>query len=280
MVTFKTEKVSDRVTRIFGISGELWYLVEGREKAALLDTGSGLGHMKPLIESLTDKPLIILLTHGHVDHAMGATEFDCPIYMNAADDMVYESHKSFETRKGGLAMAPAQIRDAIEDSDYIPPRTKPFLPLNHGDTFDLGGLTVETYSCVGHTPGSVVFLLREDKTLLLGDACNFFTFLFFDYCAPVETYRKNLLVLKEQLAGKVDRILLSHGDGNAPLSILDGVIGVCDDILSGHVDNVPFDFMGESAVIAKAMSRPGGREDGGVGNIVYQTHNIFERSDT
>ena len=73
MVNFRTEKVSENITRIFGISGELWYLVEGTQKAALLDTGSGIGRMKPLIDSLTDKPLLILLTHGHVDHAMGAT---------------------------------------------------------------------------------------------------------------------------------------------------------------------------------------------------------------
>ena len=44
MVTFKTEKVSDRVTRIFGICTELMYLVEGEDKAALIDTGSGFGH--------------------------------------------------------------------------------------------------------------------------------------------------------------------------------------------------------------------------------------------
>ena len=277
MVNFRTEKVSENITRIFGISGELWYLVEGTQKAALLDTGSGIGRMKPLIDSLTDKPLVILLTHGHVDHAMGATEFDCPIYMNGADDGIYEAHKALEVRRGGLGGTPGEIRDLIEDSDFIPFRTQPFLPLRHGDVFDLGGTTIEAYACVGHTPGSMVFLLREARTLLLGDACNFFTFLFFDYCAPVETYRKNLLVLKDQLSGKVDKILLNHGDGNAPLSILDGVIAVCEDIMNGRVDNVPFVFMGESAVIAKATLPNGGRADGGVGNIVYQTDHIFEK---
>ena len=72
---FRTEKVTDRITRIFAHSGELMYLVEGEEKAALLDTGSGIGFFRPLVESLTDKPLIVLITHGHVDHAMGASEF-------------------------------------------------------------------------------------------------------------------------------------------------------------------------------------------------------------
>ena len=277
MVNFKTEKVSQHITRIFGTSGELWYLVEGSEMAALLDTGSGIGHMKPLVESLTKKPLIILLTHGHVDHAMGASEFQCPIYMNEADDFIYEDHKPIEMRKGGLSMAEPGVREQIEDSDFIPFRTEPFLPLGHGDTFELGDITIEAYACVGHTPGSMVFLMRQERTLLLGDACNFFTFMFFDYCTPIETYRKNLLTLKQQLAGKVDRILLSHGDGNAPLNIIDGVIEVCEDIMAGKVDNVPFVFMGEPAVIAKALTPPVGRCDGGVGNIVYQTDNIFEK---
>ena len=274
MVNFRTEKVCERITRIFGTSGELWYLVEGNEKAALLDTGTGIGHMKPLIEKLTKLPLIILLTHGHVDHANGAPEFDCPIYMNPADDPVYESHKSIEKRKEGLVMADPAIAAQIEEDDFIPIRKQPFLPLQHGDFFDLGGLTVETYACQGHTPGSVVFLIKELRTVLLGDACNFFTFMFFDYCTPIETYRKNLLTLKSQLAGKFDHVLLSHGDGNAPIEILDGVISVCDDILAGKTDDVPFTFMGESALIAKAMSGPGQRRDGGVGNIVYQKNNV------
>ena len=277
MVEFKYEKVSDRITRIFGTSGELWYLVTGSEKAALLDTGSGIGHMKPLIDSLTDKPLIILLTHGHVDHANGAPEFDCPIYMDPADDPIYEMHKSIETRKEGLDMAPADIRKRLEESDYIPVREKPFLTLKHGDVFDLGGLTVETYACAGHTPGSVVFLIQEERTVLLGDACNSFTFMFFDYCLPIETYRRNLLALKEQLEGKYDRVLLSHGDGNGPVEIIDGVLSVCDDILNGNTDDEPFVFRGESAVIAKTMDmRIMGRKDGGIGNVVYQKNNIFE----
>jgi len=271
MVNFRTEKVSPAITRIFGTSGELWYLVEGSEKAALLDTGSGIGHMKPLIAGLTDKPLMILLTHGHVDHANGAAEFDCPVYMNSADAEIFDAHKAFAVRR---ECAPPEIRDAIEDSDMIPLPTAPFRELHHGDTFELGGLTIEAYACVGHTPGSMVFLLQQERTVLLGDACNSFSFLFLDYCAPIEVYRQNLLVLKEQLAGNYDRVLLSHGDGNSPVDMIDGVVAVCDDILAGRADDVPFSFMGRSALIAKAVAGPGRRADGGVGNVVYDPANI------
>jgi hypothetical protein len=62
---FKTEKVSERITRIYAFSSELMYLVEGDDRAALLDSGSGIGFVRPLVEQLTQKPVIVLLTHGH-----------------------------------------------------------------------------------------------------------------------------------------------------------------------------------------------------------------------
>ena len=75
-LVFRTEKVTERITRIYAFATELMYLVEGTEKAVLIDTGSGIGSLKACVEQLTDKPVVVLVTHGHVDHAMGAAEFD------------------------------------------------------------------------------------------------------------------------------------------------------------------------------------------------------------
>ena len=44
------------------------FLVEGEEKAALIDTGCGIGDIAGIVRELTDKPLVILITHGHHDH--------------------------------------------------------------------------------------------------------------------------------------------------------------------------------------------------------------------
>ena len=70
---FTSEKISDHVTRITNPSVVYSYLVEGDERAVLLDTGCGLGDLKAYVESLTDKPYEVVLTHGHVDHAGGAS---------------------------------------------------------------------------------------------------------------------------------------------------------------------------------------------------------------
>lgn len=274
MVNFKVEKVSDRVTRIYAVCTELMYLVEGSEKAALIDTGSGFGSLKAVVERLTDKPVIVLLTHGHTDHAMGAGEFDV-VYMNHKDDYIYGPHGEKEFRLEGMKMAEGY--EQMEPEDYIPTvSSKNFHDLKGGDSFDLGGVTIEIYDCAGHTRGSVAMLIKEERMLLLGDACNNFTFLFEEYSLHVSEYEENLKKLKTETEGKYDMVLASHGDGRLPADIVEGVIAVCEDIKAGRTDKIPLTFRGASGCIAKAMKWPGGvRADGGSGNIVYREDRIF-----
>jgi glyoxylase-like metal-dependent hydrolase (beta-lactamase superfamily II) len=55
-------------------AANLW-LVAGRDRALLIDAGVGVAPLRPLIESLTDRPVICLLTHSHYDHMGGGHEF-------------------------------------------------------------------------------------------------------------------------------------------------------------------------------------------------------------
>ena len=146
-----------------------------------------------------------------------------------------------------------------------------FLPLSDGACFDLGGVHLDVFGCPGHTPGTVVVLLRELRTLVVGDACSNFTFLAGEECLPIPVYRQNLLRLKERLAGRFDVVLEAHGSGSLPAGILDGVIEVCGDVLAGNTDDVPCTFAGVEGVLAKAR-RPRSqlRADGKYGNIFYK----------
>lgn len=273
----KAKKISDRVTRIFGLAGELMYLVEGEKRAALIDTGTGLGDLKELVDNLTDKPYFVLLTHGHVDHAMGASVFD-EVYMNLADKEIYKDHSHMSVRTGFIKMNVGQDFNKVKDEDYIPAGAcDGFKPLLPGDVFDLGGIKLEVCIGAGHTPGMITILLVEERTLLLGDACNFFTFLFGDAPLGITSYEKSMIELDKQTKGRYDKVYLSHGDGDAPKEILDSVIELCEDIKKGNTDDVPFDFMGEKAFIAKAIDSTNGRRiDGGIGNIVYSREKIYE----
>ena len=78
------------------------FLIEGEEKAALVDTGCGIGDLAGEVRALTNKPLIILLTHTHFDHDGGVFEFPgVPVYVNPLDgERAEEDHKNMEKFMG------------------------------------------------------------------------------------------------------------------------------------------------------------------------------------
>ena len=279
--TFQVHPISSRLDRITDIAGTHFYLVKGDCEAALLDTGVGCGSLDKLVRSLTELPVKVFITHGHVDHAMGAGAFE-DVWISPLDKEVYAENCAAEFRlnyicdsviSGGMPEA----ADTTEDMLEAPKPFEEFHTLRPGDRFDLGGVSIEILEGTGHTPGCVTVLIPELKTLLLGDACNQFTYLFDTACPTVADYREMLLRLKASTAGKFDRVLLCHGpDGQGSADLIDSVISVCDDILRGEVDNMPFQgFRGEPVCIAKAMDfTTFSRVDGGTGNIVYNPAKI------
>ena len=265
---FKSEKVTDRITRIFAFNTELMYLVEGSRRAVLIDTGSGFGSLKSCVDRLTDKPVTVLLTHGHTDHALGAAEFD-EVYINRADEKAYNIHSDKALRKKAGEMWPELFQ--LSESEIVPAAEfKSFKAMQPGDVFDLGGISVEIFGCAGHTVGSVVMLIPEERMLLLGDACNYMTFLFDELSTDVYTFKQNLLKLDTETKDRYDTVLLSHGDGLGVPDMIADVLAVCDDILEGRTDDTPFEFLGSRALLAKTIGPDMKRLDGGCGNIVYR----------
>lgn len=278
MVRFESKKLSDYVTRIFGINGEQMYLVEGDDKAALIDTGSGVGDLKSYVGSLTKLPFVVLVTHGHVDHAMGAAQFD-EVYMSTLDKDVYRENSGLEVRKNYLSASP-KFSDVV-DTDYISVKpVESFHNLSDGDVFDLGGITIETVSCAGHSPGSMMFLIREERVLITGDACAYFTMLQGDSCLGLSTYERNLKNAGEQTRGRYDQVYMSHGNITAPVTLIDEVLEACELVKCGNDDKVAFDYLNTKGLVAKAFGNNGvsiyARVDGKVGNLVYNPDRIWE----
>lgn len=271
---FKTEKVTEHITRIFAFNTEMMYLVEGTERALLIDTGCGYGDLKACVDSLTDKPISVICTHGHVDHANGCGDFD-EVYLSPADADVYRRHSDEQFRHSNSKelwpdyahISPEQIRPSLP--------AEQLRPMAEGDVFDLGGVTVEPIACPGHTPGSMVMLLPEDRLLLLGDACNYQVFLFDDDASSVADYKRALQHVLDAAGGRYDDTLMSHGDGAGVPDMVERVMAVCDDIMEGRSDCVPFGFKSQPGLLAKAVNPDRSRADGGAGNIAYNPNKIW-----
>jgi len=81
---FSATKAGDGLWIISDHGSDNIYLVEGKDKALLIDTGLGVARLNAFVKTLTTKPLIVVNTHGHPDHAGGDFEFKS-IYADPAD---------------------------------------------------------------------------------------------------------------------------------------------------------------------------------------------------
>ncbi len=73
---FATRQLDDDVFLIGEPPHVNSFLVVGDERAALIDSGLGVDRIRPVAESLTDRPIEVVNTHYHWDHSGGNEEFE------------------------------------------------------------------------------------------------------------------------------------------------------------------------------------------------------------
>ena len=130
-------------------TGAYYYIVEGRDRALVIDTGMGTGDINAFVEGITRLPYSLALTHGHGDHSMHCRKFD-RIHLEAGDRPFL-----FEARFEGQEI----------------PEENQLLPISEGYEFSLGGgVVIKTVALPGHTPGSLLFVDEYHKCVFTGDA--------------------------------------------------------------------------------------------------------------
>jgi glyoxylase-like metal-dependent hydrolase (beta-lactamase superfamily II) len=259
MVKFNFEKISEHVTRIIAPCNVCVYLVQGSERAALLDTGFGIGNLKEYVETLVHTPYVVLLSHGHLDHAGGAGSFD-QVWLNENDWELEKWHCTLERRLYDAQHGPGGMPEGVTGEDFQLSRTSPYLPLNEGDDFELGGVTVRPIEVPGHTKGMLVFLIPEDRIAIFGDACGEQTLLTHD---ALPDYQKGLMHMQEY-ENQFDIVLRNHGTFRSEKQILADNLELCGEILEGKDAAFPADFHGIRGFLGRPLKHPGKE-----GNIFY-----------
>lgn len=268
---FTAQRLPNGVTEITDLSGVHCFLVEGQDKALLIDTMTGLRGLPAFVATLTDLPVEVALTHGHMDHAGGVFEFG-RCYIHPADIPMLDG-RTLPARVG-YVRGQLPPGEAPEASAFVPDGPVEFVPLKAGDKLDLGGRVLEVLHVPGHTRGSLCYLDTASGDFFAGDACNNNTLLMMDVSATIEEYLGALLALKER-QGDIRRFYLFHGPSLQDKSCIDDNIQCCRDILAGTDDRVPVDFLGRPGYLAKERT-PGtfSRKDGRFGNIVYNPQQV------
>jgi glyoxylase-like metal-dependent hydrolase (beta-lactamase superfamily II) len=209
--SYKVELVGERTWSLTGPANEMLYLVEGSQAAMLVDTGMGIGDLPGVLRSLTDRPLVVVDTHGHPDHAGGNPHFDS-VWMHPADLEILKEMCSDSYRQNDIRafMGPSDPQAERLIAGLVPYRTLPHKALAEGQRIDLGGRQFEVLECPGHTPGSVCLLNSREQVLFSGDSIVATpVWLYLPHSLSVQAYWQALRRLQAR-AGEFETIFPGH----------------------------------------------------------------------
>ena len=267
MELFTAEKLTKAVTRIV-MPYVCAYLIEGQDRAVLLDTGFGYGDLKSFVDTLTDLPYVVVLTHGHPDHAGCSVQFE-QVYLNhkefvaAERDCTIENRRmirNYVTRKEGLVEDLADM--------WLPQRQGNFLALEEETIFDLGGITLMPILVPGHSQGIMCFIIKEERLAMFGDACSDPTLLNLDASTTIREHLKGLLNLRKY-EDLFDIVLINHSEFHISKDVLANNILLAQNIIHGVDDQIRIRMSGKTSYSARPNRKKNRYPLVPVGNIIY-----------
>ena len=200
------------------------FLLIGEKKAALIDTGLGIGNIKEITDSITNLPIEVITTHAHWDHIGGHKYFE----------NIYVHEKDYEWLRDGIPIPLNVIKSFVIKEPILKHFPKDFTIDNYtlfkseklnsikdGHEFDLGGRLLKVLHTPGHSPGHICIFDKTMGYLFTGDLIYKGTlFAFYPSTNPEE------FALSVQRLSKIKgikKILPSHNDLKVEVNLIDKV---------------------------------------------------------
>lgn len=202
--TYIVEKIDGAGYRIEE-NGVRALLLEGTQRALLVDTGFGSGDLKALVGTLTALPVTLVNTHTDRDH-IGCNALFPEAYMHPAE---YDRYSAGDS--------PA------------PPR-----PLWEGDVLDLGGRRFEVVLIPGHTPGSIALLDGDHRVLVSGDSVQDGNIFLFGPGRNLAAYVESLRKL-DAMRHRFDAVYPSHGSFPLDSGVIPSLLAGAERLLAGEL---------------------------------------------
>ncbi|MGB9141882.1 MAG: MBL fold metallo-hydrolase [Aestuariivirga sp.] len=136
------------------------YLIAGRDRALLFDTGPGVRDISEVVKSLTDLPVTAMPSHMHFDHTGNLHRFE---NIAIADLPILRACE----RVGIFHAADDLFLGFYEGMTWNPVKVSTWLPI--GTSIDLGGRKLDVIHTPGHSPDSVSLLDRQAEILFAAD---------------------------------------------------------------------------------------------------------------
>lgn len=199
--------------------GVRFFLLEGTEKALLIDSGMQVRNAREIAEGLTALPVSLLVTHGDRDHVGSNEEFPV-FYMHPTEASNY-----YHTQG----------------------KTGEFIPVWDGEILDLGGRPLEIIALPGHTPGSIAVLDRNARVLIGGDPVQDGQIFMFGVQREMHAYIHSLVRLEGYMSA-FDWVYPSHGSFPVSPDLIPVLWEAAGKILRGEVKGTESEMHGRKVM--------------------------------
>jgi glyoxylase-like metal-dependent hydrolase (beta-lactamase superfamily II) len=174
------------------------YLLRGRDRDVVLDTGLGLGSLKAFLEPVSPDPLLIS-SHSHYDHIGSSFEFAERLMHPAEAEIA--AHPTPANTYAALLLATEDFSslpwEGFEARDWVIEPAPATGVLEDGDRVDLGDRQFEVLNTPGHSWGSICLWEARSGTLFSADTVYDGELFDFLPCSDVPTYVQSLRRLRK-----------------------------------------------------------------------------------
>ncbi len=209
------------------MSNESLYLVEGNDKAVLIDAGTNIKNLDKIVASITSKPVTLVATHVHPDHTGPSIDAFPALYINPAD--------------------------TVGIPQFMPDYKGEVKFLKDGQIFDLGGRQLEVVFTPGHTPGSTTFIDKDAGYGFSGDSFGSGNLLLITNFSTLQATCKKMSKIMAEY--NIKKLYPGHyfGSNEETQQRVDDLETISKDALSGKIkgEENPQAFLGLNLLINK-----------------------------
>ena len=135
---------------------------EATKETLIIDPGAEAKRLYDKLKENSLKPVAILITHGHFDHA-GAVEELKEFCASDGNDVIsyayFEEERVLKEPALNLSRAMEGAPKSYEADNYV----------KDGDEIKLAGFSIKVIFTPGHTPGGCSFYMPDEGVLFSGD---------------------------------------------------------------------------------------------------------------
>jgi glyoxylase-like metal-dependent hydrolase (beta-lactamase superfamily II) len=214
------------------------WLIHGRERSVLLDTGLGVADVAAAIAPVATSPVEVVTSHAHFDHVGGNERFEvrhahplgAALIGRCAPDGLLREYAAL------VAGMPATFARLLELDraefalvgpdetvrDWPPPgigaggegwsiaTPPPTAALDEGDVLDLGGRSLRVLHTPGHAPDHLCLLDEPAGILFAQDQAYYGPHLVYEEDTDVAAWARSARRLADELRGMIRTVYVAH----------------------------------------------------------------------